>query len=224
MKKSTKIMIALALCLIITGGIIFTYAMSSIGWDFTKLSTVSYVDVTYDVNESITEVSVTLDTADVTILPSEDGFCKVECYTEKDSPITARVENGCLIIEKNYSKAWYDYVGINFEGETVTVYLPETICAELNVKVSTGDVTLSRVISEEKMTIKTSTGDVMLEACDSAEILIKTGTGDVTASLLSPKSFDTTTSTGDVSVPESADGGKCTVTTSTGDIKIEIKK
>ena len=53
-------------------------------------------------------------------------------------------------------------------------------------------------------------------------IPVKTSTGDVTGNLRTEKVFVTKTSTGDVRVPNTASGGKCTITTSTGDIRITV--
>ena len=72
------------------------------------------------------------------------------------------------------------------------------------------------------MTLRRSTGDVELNACDAGGLSLKTTTGDVTGTLLSEKVFITDTSTGDVSVPKTTSGGKCEISTTTGDIRIDI--
>ena len=79
------------------------------------------------------------------------------------------------------------------------------------------------VTAVEKISIQRSTGDVLLDSCDSYEFMIETDTGDVTGSLLSGKIFLARTDTGKVDVPDSTAGGKCEIYTDTGDIKITIK-
>ena len=48
------------------------------------------------------------------------------------------------------------------------------------------------------------------------------GTGDVTGSLCSEKVFIARSDTGHISVPETVNGGKCSITTDTGDIIITL--
>ncbi|MBQ6331708.1 MAG: DUF4097 family beta strand repeat protein [Clostridia bacterium] len=87
---------------------------------------------------------------------------------------------------------------------------------------STGDIVLENVLIGGTLSIERSTGDVALRNSDAAEVWVKTSTGDVTGTLRTEKIFVTKTSTGDVHVPDSASGGKCSITTATGDILIRI--
>ena len=93
----------------------------------------------------------------------------------------------------------------------------------MNINVSTGDITLGKVIVNGNINIESSTGDVKFVSSDASEIFIKTSTGSVTGTLLTNKNFDCHTSTGDVNIPKIQSGGNCKITTSTGDIIITIK-
>ena len=112
---------------------------------------------------------------------------------------------------------------IDISLSTGGVELKDILCITLNSTASTGDISLENVIAFEKMAIKTTTGDVELEQCDSSEISVETDTGDVEGSFLSDKMFTVKSSTGDVDVPNTTAGGKCAITTNTGDIEISIK-
>ena len=87
---------------------------------------------------------------------------------------------------------------------------------------NTGDIVLDNVITEEKLSLERSTGDVRFESCDAAEIFVKTDTGDVTGTLLTDKVFLAQSNTGELAVPNSVVGGRCEISTNTGDIKIDI--
>ena len=100
--------------------------------------------------------------------------------------------------------------------------LTDVTCRNLISDGSTGNITLSRVVAEKKLSVERSTDNVKFVGCDAAEIYVKTSTGDVKGNLLSDKVFVTDTSTGDVDVPASAGGGRCEIRTSTGDIEIKI--
>ena len=93
----------------------------------------------------------------------------------------------------------------------------------LSVETSTGDVTLSHVISYG-MTVECTTGDVSLTDCNAFSIKITTTTGDIEGTLLQEKWFVTETTTGSVNVPASQgmQGGYCYLTTTTGDIDIRL--
>ena len=104
-------------------------------------------------------------------------------------------------------------------GET---FLEGLTAASFTSEGSTGDIVLENVLIGGTLSIERSTGDVALRNSDAAEVWVKTSTGDVTGTLRTEKIFVTKTSTGDVHVPDSASGGKCSITTATGDILIRI--
>ena len=74
-----------------------------------------------------------------------------------------------------------------------------------------------------KITVKVTTGDVELEACDGGELFLKATTGDVEGTLLTPKTFEANATTGKVDVPNPSTGGLCKIKTTTGDIQIRIR-
>jgi DUF4097 and DUF4098 domain-containing protein YvlB len=97
-----------------------------------------------------------------------------------------------------------------------------TVEAQVNVRRSTGDVTLTSVLADS-FVIKTSTGDVKLNLSDAKEINIETDTGRVEGSLLSEKIFKCESSSGSIKVPHTTSGGICKIRTSTGNIIITIE-
>lgn len=87
---------------------------------------------------------------------------------------------------------------------------------------STGELSLKNVITEERISIKRSTGDIFIMGCDAAEIFAETDTGNVKGTLLSEKIFVAETNTGKIIVPESTRGGICKITTDTGNIIFSV--
>ncbi len=118
---------------------------------------------------------------------------------------------------------------VNCEGDIqVTVSTGEAKLTGISCKGvissgSTGDIILKDLLAAENFSIERSTGDVIFEGSDAAEIDIKTSTGDVRGTLLSEKVFITETNTGSVNVPKTVTGGKCEIKTDTGDIQIDIQ-
>ena len=107
----TKIWLIIASVLITVGLISFVLLMSLCGWDFGKLNTVRYVTSEHTVTEEFNSISVEGDTADITLLPSEDGACRVSCYDHEKIKYTATVDNGTLKITLTDERAWYECIG-----------------------------------------------------------------------------------------------------------------
>lgn len=97
-------------------------------------------------------------------------------------------------------------------------------CRNLTSTGNTGDLSLQNVIATGDFSIERSTGDVIFDRCDAAQIVAETDTGSVTGSLLSDKVFLAQSSTGSIHVPKTTTGGRCEITTSTGVICITVDK
>lgn len=241
MSKKTIVWLIIATFLVFLGSAMFTVAIAESNWDFAKLGTVKYETNNYQIDEEFQNVSLQTDTANIVLVPAEDGVCKVVCYEEEKIKHSVSVQDGTLIIDRVDEREWYDYIGISFGRTKITVYLPDkeydTLsvfvstgethitglqCKNLITKGSTGDVSLERVIASESISVQRSTGDIELERCDGAELFIETDTGDVEGALLSDKVFFADSDTGEIDVPKTTSGGLCEIFTDTGDIQMEI--
>lgn len=113
---------------------------------------------------------------------------------------------------------------ISIEVSTGDCSLSDITCKVFSSHGDTGSITLKKVVASENFHIERSTGDVIFYGCDAPSIFVKTDTGDVKGTLCTAKTFDADTDTGKVQVPESQEGGRCTVRTSTGDILLSIEQ
>ena len=213
MSSKTKIWLTVGALSVLLGCIIFGGAMSVIKWDFTKLSTNKYETNNYEINEDFSAVSVNTDTADVSVLPSENSKCSVECYERKNAKHTVTVKDGVLAINIVDARKWYEYIGINFGTPKITVYLPAGEYGALSVKSDTGDVKIPKDFSFEGIDVSASTGNITNYASASQAVKIKTTTGRIKLENVSATSIDLSVSTGDVA----ALGLTCE-----GDVKIGV--
>ncbi len=220
MSKSVKIWLATAAFLVIVGLIIFIAAMTACNWDFTKLGTVKYETNTYELSEEFSSISIKTDTADIVFLTSDDEKCKVVCYEDKNAKHSASVQDGTLVIKIVDMRRWYDYIGINFGTQKITVYLPESKYDELTVKESTGDIEIPKDFEFESIDISVSTGDVNNCASASGKIKIKTSTGDINIENVSADMLDLSVSTGKVNAKSITCEGDIKIKVSTGDAKL----
>ena len=220
MKKRTLIWILVATSMIVAGAILFGVVMSLLGWDFMKLSTDQFETNTYTVNEPYQNLSVDTETMDIVFLPSEDASTKVVCYEEKKVTHSVTVKDGTLVIAMKDERKWYDHIGFHFEQPKITVYLPAGEYGALSVKLTTGDVKISKDFQFERMNISTTTGDIQSHASVSQSLSVKTTTGDIHVENATVGALDMTVTTGDIAVSAVACEGNLQLNVGTGDAKL----
>ena len=216
MRKTTLIWLIVAASLLMLGIIIFGGVMTVLKWDFAKLSTTKYETNTHQIDGNYSGISVVSDTADITLLPSEDGTTSVVCYEDSKQKHEVGVKDGTLTVERKNNKKWYDYIGINFGSAKITVYLPEGEYSSLTVKESTGDIEVSKEFGFESIDISTSTGNVKSLACAKNSIKISTSTGAIDVEGVSAGALDLSVSTGKVTVLDVSAERDISIKVSTG--------
>lgn len=200
MRKTTIIWLITAASFVLVGCILFAGVMTTLKWDFTKLSTVSYETNTYEISEEFDAIAMNTDTADIVFVLSDDGKCTVECYEEENAKYFVAVQEGTLDIQVSDHKPWYDHIGINIRSPKITVYLPKTEYTSLFIHEDTGDVVIPKDFAFENVDIAASTGDIDFFASASELIRIKTSTGDICTEKLSAAFLDLSVTTGQVTV------------------------
>lgn len=239
MSKISKIWLIIATSLIAVGATIFIIAMSLVGWDFTKLSTVKFETTSYTIDEEFKNISIETSVADIQFAISDDGECKVVCYEPENMKHTVEVKTDTLTINVIDNRKWYNHIGISMGSSKITIYLPkkdyasainiETSTGDINVdelfvdsidfNTSTGDIRISNVICSENISINVSTGDVKLNDVNCKIIISDGSTGDVSMEdVIVDESISVERSTGDIKLSD-CDGNDIYIKTSTGDIK-----
>ena len=211
--KAFLIWIIVAASLIVLGGILFVGVMSMFKWDFKKLSTVKYEENSYDVTDNYRNISVFTNTADIVFVPSESNETRVVCYESAKEKHSVRVVDGNLVIERQDTRKWYDYIKIGFFSSKITVYMPSAEYGALLVRSSTGDVEIPAGFTFASIDVSASTSDVKNHASTFGALKIKTGTGYVFLAGVSAGSLDLEVSTGKIETS----GLVCE-----GNVKIEV--
>lgn len=221
MSKSMVIFLIVAGVLVIAGIAVFLVVMSINGWNFRNLSTVKLETNTYEIEEEFNNIIITTKEADITILPSTDGKCKVVCYEEEKVKHKVKVDSDTLVVDVKDSRKWYDYVNIlSFSTPKITVYIPEDKTVSLYINGSTGDVEIPSELNFENVGISASTGDVKCYASASGNIRIELNTGKIELAGLSAESISLTTSTGKADLKMIGCSGDVSIATGTGKVKI----
>ena len=218
MSKRTKFWLLTAAALVSVGAILFGGVMTVLKWDFTKLSTTKHETNTYEITEVFTGISVDTDTANVIFKVSADGKSKVECFEESKGKHMVSVQDGILTISNKPEKAWYDHIGINFTAPKITITLPQAELESLTLKLSTGKVLLEK-LNVGDLDISVNTGKVILTDIVCKSLTSTGNTGDIDLkNVVAAETFSITRTTGDISF-DSCDAAQITATTNTGDIE-----
>ena len=214
-----KTWIFLAGFLMIFGAGLFVFAMSSVGWNFGELSTVKYETASYEISDDFDSVSVEAQTADVKILPSEDGAVRVCVYEKEYENHSVSVIDGVLTVKSEGKKSLRDYISISSGSSAITVYLPTDVYESFVLDVTTGEVCIDGV-SFERIDVETTTGDVNISSATLGEVGIKVTTGDVKMCRVRCASVTVKGTTADTTFEEVTATGAVKIDIGTGDVKL----
>ena len=219
MTKSLKIIIGIAVGLVLAGAVLAFVALAAAGFDTGKLGAGKFETKEYTVEDTFDGVTVSVKTADVTFLPSEDGTVRVECYEGEKHPHTVGVVDGKLTIFGADQRKWYEMITIFSKSPKIRVYLPAGEYTSLSLETDTGDVMIPETVVFGTVKIETDTGDVELYGGSPAQVEIETDTGDVTYAKSNPGAVKINADTGTVRIADLA-AGDISVENDTGKVKM----
>ena len=221
MRKSTKIWLLSSFSLILLGSITFTATACAVNWDFSKFSTVELETNTYTFTESFQNLSIDVNTADLTFLPSDNGESKVVCHEDIKQKHSVTVQNDTLTIQQSDERVWYDHISIIGSGNTeIKVYLPQTQYIALTIETSTGDIKIPENFTFDSVNISGSTCDIEGSMAVTNSLIMKITTGDITLKNVTAGEASLTLSTGDITVKSSTFENALTTKVSTGDTEL----
>jgi len=241
MKKSQKRWLIGGAVLMLAGALLFVGVMAALGFDFMKLGTVPFENNTYEITEPFQAINITDSTTDIEFALSEDGSCRLVCHEQQKLKHRATVQNGTLTVEMVDTRQWYEYIAMNFERATMTVYLPQERYTHLKIDTNTGDVQIPADFTFDAVRIEGDTGDVTSLAkithsinvdLDTGDLLInaasaleavyaETDTGDIGLKNLQCERLKANSDTGDVALTNVLSSDFITVETDTGDITFD---
>ncbi len=193
-----------------------------------------------DVTEPFTGLSVQEGSADVQLLPSEDGGCRVVYGESEFSRCRVDVENGTLTVVRETKDRARSGL-FSFEDTLpVSIYLPAGDYEALSVTTASGDVKASarlgfaeaaihtgsgdirlEDLSAKDLNLSSTSGDIRLEDLEAETLSAKTGSGKVKLRGCSAASLKLESSSGDLTVKESSCAGDGQLRTGSGDIELE---
>ena len=140
----------------------------------------------------------------------------MECHEWEKQKHSVSVQNGTLVVSVTDTRAWYDHIGIHFGSPKITVYLPHTEYASLQVRGVTGALEVPNGFSFEDVSVTLTTGAVQFFASASGTVRIKTTTGAIRLQNVSAGALDLSVTTGKVTASDVICAGDLSVDVTTG--------
>ncbi len=219
--KKTVIAILIAVLVVAVGAGMVFVGLSAVNFKVRDLDTTKYVTNTHQVSEQFTRVEMDLDTADVDLLPAEDGKCRVICTERDERPHTVEVHNGVLIVRSaKEKKVDFSFGGV-VKNPSVTVYLPAADYESLKLEADTGRVVLSPGLAFETVDVDADTGSVEVDGVDVKTLKISNDTGRIKAANMTPETAELDADTGSIRVTDVVCSGDMRIETDTGSIHLE---
>lgn len=176
---------------------------------------------TVDVTEDFHSLSVTESSADVQLLPSEDGGCRVVYGEDEYSSCRVSVEDGVLTVERETKDHARSVLIVFEETLPVCIYLPEDSYRALSVTASSGDFRSSGGFSWETAAIETHSGNIRLEELSAETLTAKSSSGDIRLHGCSLGSLTLESSSGELKAEALSCSGDGQLRSGSGDIKLE---
>ena len=219
MKVKLIITIVVAAALIFIGIAVAACGFAMSGFDIKKLTTDPEVTNYMTIDQDFNSIIIDATTADLKILPSTDGQCKIDLVERENLYFMPSVENGILTINEIDDRKWYEYIGIGWSNMSITLHLPKEQYDSLTVELTTGKAQIDSGLEFGKVDVKATTGNVKCEAKVTESLAIKCTTGLIYASGADVDTIRLKASTGSIELCNSSCKG-LEIETTTGSIKL----
>ena len=139
--------------------------------------------VTHDIASGFDRIHIDVIAADVELIPSEDGKCRV---TTKDSDYveyTVDVTEDTLTVRATDTRKWYERLFTpSVSGRSVKVALPREAYKSLTVETVSGRVNINvRYTFSEDVTLSSTSGTIGTAAAISGHLDLRSTSGDIYA-------------------------------------------
>ncbi len=231
-----KIWIIVALCLIGAGIALSAAGYFLSGKDLMALNSREIIRSVCDIEESFSRVSVGAPSANVSILPSDDGKCRVETSSFGETECRSVASGGTL---KVIMADWHGGA-ILFGSPKVTVYLPQKQYESLEVRTESGDIAVGEGVSAVSATLRSSSGriscgaevtgaleaksasgGVSVSGVGDAEVTLDSGSGRLVFADSTPSSAQISSRSGKIELKNVVAAGKLTAESSSGAVRLE---
>lgn len=159
--------------------------------------------VTYPVDHAFSRIVVDTMDAQVQLLPSPDGTCRVECSENEELTYQVSVSDDTLTIQAEVSRPWFNHlVSITWSESQVVVYLPEQTYESLAISTASADVTVPENFTFSSVQVETGSGNIQIAAPVQDTLSAQSASGLVSVSQSSPRSLEAHTVSGNLELSQ----------------------
>ena len=168
MNRTMKWIYAALVCILIGAGLMISVGSMN-GWDPARFgNSVHLTAQRFPVEEDFGAIDLRGCGGDVTLLPAEDGVCRVVTGVSEDGGIETKVEvrDGVLYVTREDTRPWYARMAFNFwTGEDdVTIFLPEERLGELELRSASSQIAVRSGLVFGRATVESTSGDIRFQA------------------------------------------------------------
>ena len=217
MKNLTKI----AILLIIMGLLSIGTAFALSGGDLTRFSMAGTPE-NKQYQASASDASI----ADVTVTGADQSDIKIDYTEDRSINYNIKQEGSRLIMQSKGQFFFFNFWVLNpfgiFNSHKINITVPKELAATVNVKSSTGSITVRDLSLKDNLKLDDSTGDIQLEKVKAKDINVSASTGKISLDQVSGQNFDLSASTGDIRTKQTqASGTTFKANSSTGSLDIQ---
>ena len=172
--RKKKIVRGVAMSAICIGILLMLYVFVKIGFDFNKLSTVTYTRTSYAFEQEFTEIEINTSFFDVKIFPANTQQ-EAKAYLPQSGNLfhQVTVQQGKLTIDLQDERAWYEklfFNGLTHVGTVLELYIPPAHYQKLKVNINSGDIDvqgktiMGDALTFENVSLTASSGDIEFHA------------------------------------------------------------
>jgi len=229
MMKLFKKLLILALVLLLIGGVTFTVAFATAGFNFDKISGIKNVYSTFNESDGSTASKLNLKFENSDVYVRFDGQAdkisitypeKTNKNGDKLTSITLTETEGTITAIEKISYKTNLFVW-DFTTSRIEVTVPQDRVLDLALETDTGDVIIEGNATLTNLLIETDTGDVRTKNSTlsvSGRAFLETDTGDVRLEKINASSLTVEADTGDVTLADCTVSQNIDISTDTGDI------
>lgn len=225
MRRRYKWMLGCGLLLVLAGTVIFAYLLAECGFDAVRFAgTVSDEEVirrSYEPGDDFGRIEITGMEADVRLLPSEAGSCRVVCDVAEQREYDVFVQGDTLYITTEATKMirWFS---LNLHAQAVTVYLPGDRYESVKIDSVSGDIELKKM-EIGRLEIATASGEMELEGLRLGSGKLQSASGDIhIRDMDAENEIRIGTASGDMCM-ENCDAPSFVLSSASGDIFADLK-
>ncbi len=201
MKNGTKRALITATVCTVAGLCIMLLALACIGFQIKEVGGMKTQTNTHPIQEPFSAIDIKTVSADVSILPAEDGVCRVECRETDKITHTVAVEGGRLTVREKDDRRWFERLGFfGFSPLAVTLYLPEETYGPLTVSTVSGKIELSDALCFGNTVLCTTSGSITSPAKVNGSLTATTVSGSVSLSRQSGGEVRASTTSGSITL------------------------